>query len=60
MDNKKKDISELSEKALQGFKEAMKKMVETAPSKEDGLAKTDTDGKAAATNAKDSLPPAEG
>jgi len=59
MDNNKKDISELSEKALQGFKMAMKKMTETAPSNEEGLPKTDTDGKTTAVPAKGPLPPAE-
>jgi hypothetical protein len=59
MDNNKKDISELSEKALQGFKKAMKKMVETAAPNEEGSPKADTDGKTAAIHAKDSLPPVE-
>lgn len=59
MDNNKKDISELSEKALQGFKTAMKKMVEATPSNEEGAPKTDTNEKKTPGRAKDSLPPVE-
>jgi len=55
MDNKRTDISELSEKVLQGLKKALRKLVETSAANNEELVVGDKHGNVKSVPAKDLL-----
>jgi len=55
MENNKTDITELSERVLQGMRKAIRKLVETSAANNETLVIGDKDGKAKSVSAKDLL-----
>jgi hypothetical protein len=55
MENNKTDITELSERVLQGMRKAIRKLVETSAANNETLVIGDKDGKSKSVSAKDLL-----